>query len=376
MSRFSLLVAALAVVAQAPLIAATVAPLEGPQLTPVTVQLQGDRLRADGAVLPLAELDWLELDRPAPPREPAPASFGIWLTDGSWLPASALAAAEGDRIRATTPFGTHDVPLTAIAGWGATEPALAADGLDRVMVASGPLDGRLRGLKDGKLSFATNLDPEPLALDLAEVQGLRLAQPTVAPSGTSLLAIADPQRPPVRLISTAEGLRLAASGQAVSGISGLRLRVDGGRRRWLSDLTPATVDERGAFKVVWPWQRDHDLDGGPLLLGGVRYAKGISVHSAATLEWNLGGGYVRLRALVGIADLVAPEGDCTVALFGDGKDLWHRDRVRGGEPPLPLDLDLHGVQRLELKVGLGERYDIGDHLTLADAYLVTAAKAP
>ena len=372
MKRLLLLAGCAWAAVQTSLAAATVTPLEGSPLTPATITLVGDTLHADATVLPLADIDWLELEHPPAAREPAPAPFGIWLTDGSWLPASALAAADGDRVRVTTPFGTHDLPLTVIAGWGATEPAAAPDGLDRVMVASGALDGRLRGLRDGKLSFATNLDPEPLALDLAEVQGLRLAQPTVAASGTSLLAVVDPQRPPLRLSSTAKGLQLAASGQPVSGIAGLRLRVDGGRRRWLSDLTPTAVEEKGAFNVVWPWQRDHDLDGGPLLLGGIRYAKGISVHSAARLEWNLAGGFVRLRALLGIADLVAPEGDCVVTLRGDGKDLWHRDRVRGGEPPLPLDLDVRGMQRLELQVDLGERYDIGDHLTLADAYLVTA----
>jgi hypothetical protein len=48
--------------------------------------------------------------------------------------------------------------------------------------------------------------------------------------------------------------------------------------------------------------------------------------------------------------------------------------VRGGEAPASLDLDLQGVTSLRLEIALGERFDIGDHVMLADAYLVQAAK--
>lgn len=366
--------AALALTAAAQ--AATVAPLEGAPLPVTALAFRDGALVADGKPLALADLDWIELERPAPPAAApgtAQARPGIWLTDGSWIPVTALTAAPGDRIRATTPLGTHDLPLTAIAGWGSNEVGRAPDGLDRVQVASGPLDGRVRGLREGKLLIETSLDPEPLALELAEVQGLRLAQPAAAPGGLTLLAALDPTRPPTRLRVDGGNLVLAGSGQPVTGelLPTVRLRVDGGRRAWLSDLAPAAVEEHGAFDVVWPWKRDTNLDGTPLVLGGNRWAKGIVAHSAATLRWELGGRYVRLRTLVGISDAVAPEGDCSVAITGDGKELWRRERVRGGEAPMPLDLDLSGVRTLVLAIGLGERFDIGDHLALADAYLVT-----
>jgi NPCBM/NEW2 domain len=356
-------------------IAASYAPLDGPPENVAQLAFaDGQPVVAGTRRLSLADLDWLTLEdavpTPASPGDAAHPHPGLWLTDGSWIPFSALAATTDDLVLATTPYGRHAVPLRLLSGWGATLPAPAADGLDRVVVASGPLDGRVRGLRDGKLLFASSLDPEPLTLDLGDILALRLAQPPVAPAGLSLLANVDSDHPPLRLRITSTTLVLAASGQPVHGLESLRLRVDGGRRVWLSALSPATVNEEGAFGVVWPWQRDVGLDGGPLVLGGKRYAKGIAVHSAARLTWDLGGAYLRLRALVGIADLVAPEGDCVAILRGDGKELWKQERVRGGEAPRALDLDLSGVQRLELEVGLGERFDIGDHLLLADAYLV------
>jgi hypothetical protein len=171
-----------------------------------------------------------------------------------------------------------------------------------------------------------------------------------------------------------QALCLAAAPQLAIGKALLpaRLRLEGGRRVYLSETTPDQVVEEGAFGVVWPWSRDRNLDGSPLRLGGVRYDRGIVVHSKARLVWNLNGCYTRLHALVGIADIVADQGDCAASLIADGKELWHRDSVKGGDKPIPLDLDLSGVRRLELHVDYGARYDIGDHLALADSYLVKA----
>jgi hypothetical protein len=363
--------------------AATVAPLEGAPLTVTAVTLTAEQVLGDGKpLLALRDTDWIELsaaNNTGTVADTAPLgalALGLWLTDGSWLPVLSIAAGADDALAVTTPFGLHEIPLTSISGWGINETAPAEAGLDRVLVASGTVDGRVQGLRDGKLLIATSLDPEPLALAFNDIQGVRLAQGSTRATGLGLLVTIEANRPPLRLVATATGLQLAASHQPIDSslLKGHRLRVDGGRRTWISDLAPATVVEKGAFDVVWPWQRDHALDGGPLLLSGIRYAKGITVHSAATVTWNLDRRFVRLRGLLGIADAVAPEGDCPVTLSGDGKTLWHSDRVRGGEAPASLDLDLQGVTSLRLEIALGERFDIGDHVMLADAYLVQAAK--
>ena len=354
--------------------AATVAPLDAAPVTAAAVIFDGEQLKAGSQTWQLVDCDWLELGSTAAPLASTAPRFGIWLTDGSWLPVTAMAAV-GAAIQATTPFGLHDLPLTASAGWGVHEVASAPDGLDRVLVASGPLDGRVRGLAEGKLLVATSLDPEPLAFELSEVQGLRLAQPLRTADGLSLWAVSDALRAPTRLLVRGSQVVLAASGQPVAGelLATLRLRVSGGRRQWLSDMAPAQVVEQGAFDVVWPWKRDTDLDGGPLLLGGVRQAKGLTVHSAALLTWKLGGAYSRLRTQLGIADVVAPEGDLVATFSGDGKQLW-QGRVRGGQPIQSLDLPLAGIAELRLEVALGERFDIGDHLMLGDAYLIRLAR--
>lgn len=351
--------------------AAELATLDG-DLLRGALHLEADAALLDARRVALADADWLRLDD-GPLAEPAAwTGLGAWLVDGSWLPAERLTAApSSDAVRIIGPFGQLDLPLAALLGWCEDELPPAADS-DHLTVAAGPLDGRVRGVRDGRLQVATSLDPQPLSLAIEDVRSLRLAQAARTAPGPVLLAVLDPRRPPLRLAAGAILAPAAAPAAAIdpAPLAGRRLQVAGNRRVWLSDLRPAAVQEDGAFGVVWPWKADTDLDGAPLRLGGRRWAKGISVHSRARLAWRLDGAYLRLRALAGIADALGQEGDCTASLAVDGTVRWQRASVAGGDAPIPIAIDLTGGRELELRVDYGARYDIGDHFTLADAWLV------
>jgi alpha-glucosidase len=205
---------------------------------------------------------------------------------------------------------------------------------------------------------------------VADIKAVHLAQAERKPLRPAVLARTDPRRPPVRLTPDL-GLAVAPDVRPdQAAVAALRLTVDTPRRVWLSDLAPASVVEEGAFGVVWPHRRDRDLDGQPIVLGGEVRAKGLTIHSKATLTWELAGAYVRLLALVGISDQLGSEGDCDVVISGDGRELWRRTSIRGGQAAIPVSLDLAGVNTLTILVDTGARYDIGDHLVLADAGLV------
>lgn len=356
--------------------AATVSTLDGRTLVGPTIRFDGGSVGIGNERLALADCDWLE---------PGSGSgvnlgrvpLGLWLVDGSWLPVTALAAGAADHaLRVRTPLGTVGLPLTAVRGWSASGE-LPGDGrMDRVVLDSGPVAGRIEGIVGGRLLLRSDLSPDkPLEFALDQVRGLRLAVAVAPPAGAVLAVVLDADRPPLLLrpgdppeLAAVPGVALPAFADGI--LAAARLRVDAGRRVYLSDLPPVESRDEGAFGVVWPWRRDANLDGTPLRLGGSRFAKGIVVHSKARIAWKLGGGYLRLRALAGIADLVAGEGDCAVALRGDGKELWARPNVRGRDKPVAIDLDVAGIQVLEVQVDLGARYDIGDHFALADAYLV------
>lgn len=328
----------------------------------------GKTVSLDDAAYALEDCDAITLTAPAtvvtgPMR-------GVWLHDGSWLPATEVRAGGDDAVVLIGPLGELTLPLTAIQAWGEDELSESAN--DQVVVASGRLEGHILGIKDGRLILQSELDTTPLNLALADIQAARLAGSHVPPRGIHLTVTLNEQRPPLALLP-GKALRLAAAANvAVQLPPGLSLRVEGGRRVYLSTLPTEQVSETGAFGVVWPHTRDANLDGTPLSLGGARFAKGFVVHSQAKLTWRLDGKYERLRAIAGISDAVGDEGDCAATISADGKTLWHSASIKGRDKPFPLDLSLAGARLLELSVEFGERYDIGDHFALADAYLVKA----
>ncbi len=356
--------------------AASVGTLDGRTLSGPALVLDGKAgtVACGGTTVALADCDWLEPGAGGGLPGAATRAFGVWLVDGSWLPAERIRPGAADHtVELGGPLGTLTLPLAALRGWSTSgePPAGEKADADQVQLESGVYSGRVEGIVGGKLILRLDIDPKPQELALDQVRGLRLAGAPKAGRGLRLNAVLDDGHPPLRLLP-GEPLTLAAAPGVAIGpaITAVRLRIDGGRRVWLGDLAPAHVEETGAFGVVWPWQKDRNLDGSPLRLGGVRYDHGLTVHSQAYLTWKTAAAYERLHATVGIADLVADQGDCAASLIADGKTVWKHDSIKGGEKPLPLDLDLTGVQVLELHVDYGARYDIGDHLVLADAYLV------
>lgn len=358
---------------------ATATPFDGPPISGPSATWAGPAIQIGTTRLLLTDCDTLRLQDGEGPARPAAGHGphrGIWLVDGSYLPVESLGAgASDDAVQVAGPYGSFTLPLVAVLGWGDHLAPAPADGQDWLQVAAGPMPGKVQGIQQGKLLVATSLSPDgkPLALGLSDVTACRLAVTPAASHGVVLVATPDPDAPPVRLLPQ-PGLPLACAPQVKTDavFAAELLRVEGGRRVYLSSLTPSQVSEQGAFDVTWHWTRDTALDGSPLRLGGVRYAHGVSCHSRATLAWDLGGAYLRLHTLLGIADQVRPEGDCSVSLSGDGHVLWSRQSVTGTQQPVPLDLDVHGVHTLQLQVDYGARYDIGDHVALADAWLLRA----
>lgn len=336
------------------------------------VVFTADGLTVAGAAVALADCDRIRLGGGGAPAL-ATARLGLWLADGGWLPIERIEAAAGaDQVAVRGPLGALVLPLSAVRGWGETLPA--GGERDQVVVASGAYAGRIDGIADGRLRFASEGLGE-LQLPLGDVLGLRIAGADRAPRGLHLALAIDAAHPPLLLLPGPRP-RLAAAPEAelAAWPASCELRVEGGRRVHLSQLDPASVQEEGAFGVTWKHRRDANLEGGPIRLDGRTWARGLSLHSQCELGWALDGRYERLRALVGIAEEVGGEGDCTVVISGDGTPLWKTDRLVGGARAVAVDVPLTGVKTLTIAVGFGGRYDIGDRVTLADAYLVKAKK--
>ena len=118
----------------------------------------------------------------------------------------------------------------------------------------------------------------------------------------------------------------------------------GGDIVYLSDLPVAGYRHVPFLDTPWPYELDRSTAGSHLRAGGVMYPKGIGMHSASRLSWNLDRPYEKFEAEVAIDDEASGGGSVTFRVFVDRHEKLATPMVRGGEPPLPISVDLRGRQ--------------------------------
>jgi hypothetical protein len=148
-----------------------------------------------------------------------------------------------------------------------------------------------------------------------------------------------------------------------------------GRLAYLSDLTPAKVEQTAYFGRVMPWRADQSLEGGPLRLTDGQYTKGIAMHSRCVLEYQIDGGFERFAAKVGFEQPAGANGCAAVRLLGDGRVLYENADARGDQPPAMVDVDVSSTQRLTLEVDFGKVPEVGARVIWANARLLRAKTA-
>ena len=148
----------------------------------------------------------------------------------------------------------------------------------------------------------------------------------------------------------------------------------GGRVVYLSNLEPADYRHVPYLSVDWPYQRDRNVLGEPLVVEGKRYLKGIGMHSAGRLSYRLDGKYSRFDAAVAIDDSAGGGGSVTFGVYvlRDGKmsEAYKSGIVRGGDAPRAVSIDLSGAQGITLTVDFADRGDEMDRADWLDARLV------
>lgn len=138
----------------------------------------------------------------------------------------------------------------------------------------------------------------------------------------------------------------------------------------LSSLVPDRQEGDGLLHRTWPMERDQNLFGGALNLGGRSFEKGICVHSRTKLVYVINGEFEKLAATIGIDDSVRPLGNVEFRVLGDGKVLWESGIVTGADPPKDIVVPLSGVTEVTLIVDFGKALDLGDHAVWGNARLI------
>ena len=117
------------------------------------------------------------------------------------------------------------------------------------------------------------------------------------------------------------------------------------------------------------------VDGHPLILNGVTYPHGIGTHAASQLIVDLKGHAQKFEAIVGVDDERKALGSVQFQVFVDGKVAAETPVLHGGDPSVPVSVDLVGAKRLVLAVEDGGDGITNDHADWAGALLTLAPGA-
>jgi hypothetical protein len=306
-------------------------------------------------------------------------SDGDKLLDRLIRPSSPLPVVEGPKIR--------NSPLPLGEGPGVR----AADHSDRLLLDNGDeLSGHFLGIADGSVTFETDVGPVPVKIGRATALMLNPAQKpaTVAQSNPlqAWVGLSDGSRLlATQLLIGGDSAKLTVAGQplAASQERLIYLQPLGGRVTYLSDLKPTEYHQTPFLDLPWPYHSDRNVTGGFLRCGGRLYLKGLGVHSAARLEYNIsplpqageGQGVraveapTRFAAELGIDDSTRGRGSVQFRVLVDGQEKFASPIIRGGARPTPVSVDVAGAKRLELVVDYADRADVLDHADWLNARL-------
>lgn len=205
-----------------------------------------------------------------------------------------------------------------------------------------------------------------------KVYGISLAQPgtTFDPLGTVLVHLNDGSSlagTPLALENNRLAVRLACGATLELPWDAVRrIDVRSSRVAFLSDLAPVAAVQETIVTEPMPWRRDQNVLGGPMILGGTTYDKGLGVHARAKLTFEPAGKFAAFAATIGLDAAAEGRGHCEFIVEADGHEIFRR-AMRGTDPPEPIRLPIAGVKRVILTVDYGEDLDLADRADWADA---------
>ena len=230
----------------------------------------------------------------------------------------------------------------------------------KVATAAGPVSVKID--KIAAIAFNPALAAKPRMSEARAWLGLR--------DGSRLL-VAGLQSDGGKLqVKLAAGPKLAV---ALADVTALQML--GGRTVYLSDLKPAGYQHIPWLSLTWPWHADRNVLGTQLRAGGQLYLKGLGLHSAARLTYDLDGPYRAFAADGAIDDQTAGRGSAVLRVYtDDGSGHWtlkfDSPIVRGGAAPLPIAIDLTGAKRISLLVDFADQGDVQAHADWLNARLL------
>jgi hypothetical protein len=252
-------------------------------------------------------------------------------------------------------------------------------------VGSDVIAGTLHQFGDAGVRFQAEGAAAPRWYGPNDFTALRLGAATAPPPPPFLLMTRAAER------VGASSLRCDSAGVAATLAGGAEVSIPWrdlaavhmhGAAICVADMPPREVSESGyAGEVVWPWQRDHNVLGGPLVAGGRTFARGIGAHAKSRLVFEVPKAATHFWTRVGCDDSATalPLQPIAEARVVVGTAVAFRaEGLRPGSAPRDSGpIAVQPGQLLALEVDFAAGRDLGDRVDwLLPVFLTSAAKKP
>jgi hypothetical protein len=367
------------------------------------------RFEADGASRTVAAIDLAHWGS----QVDAQKGPVVLLADGGRIAVTRIVSLTGDRLEVDSlVWGEIPLSLELVRGvvvqasTSAAERdrlerqvAEAAGGHDLVLLENGDrAEGLLRGIPAAPRPAGEDFDRvlldvkgQELSIPLADISALVFNPALVAaPRVTGMhavLGLGDGSLLTVTELREADGLvtvtlpggvRLSTDSRSMwmsADSAAVYVRPSTPRVAYLSDLRPIGYKHVPFLQLDWPFQNDRSVLGGKLRVGERLFDKGLGMHSASRLAYELAGGFERFEAELAIDARAGRRGSVILRAYldrGDGnwQAAYDSPVVRGGESPIAIAVDVRGARRLALIVEFADRGDECDYADLLHARLI------
>ncbi|GAA3207839.1 endo-alpha-N-acetylgalactosaminidase family protein [Nonomuraea helvata] len=146
-------------------------------------------------------------------------------------------------------------------------------------------------------------------------------------------------------------------------------------------LPPPPTADAFASDLQWvvadngwgPVERDRsngdtgEADGGPIVIGGRTFAKGLGTHAPAKVRFYLRGACTGFTAFVGVDDVQATRGSVQFSVVADGVEKAHSPVLRAADEAYELSADVSGTRFVDLVAGDGGDGNGNDHADWGEA---------
>ncbi|TMR89519.1 hypothetical protein EJK15_60385 [Nonomuraea basaltis] len=110
-----------------------------------------------------------------------------------------------------------------------------------------------------------------------------------------------------------------------------------------------------------------EADGGPIVIGGRTFAKGLGTHAPATVRFYLGGRCSAFSAFVGVDDAQATRGSVRFGVLADGVERARSPVLRAVDEAYELGADVTGARYVDLVADDGGDGNGNDHADWGEA---------